>query len=231
MDPDAAQQVFSLIGQVVAAGGGGALVAFAIFRSLGKGWIENQLAKDLEAAKSEIALLSARQLKLHDREYAVFPEIWAKLQKAVASLGGAIISFREIPDFNRQSEVEQDEWLTRSDLSEDEKRYFLAQADKVRTYSRILDWRDLVRAREDFIEFRTFFHANRIFIRPEIKEKFDQIDNLLNSSWVSKKMDWDGYSRGGETNFLSEALKKYEREIKPLMAEIEGLVQGTFFPR
>ena len=90
--------VFSFLGQVISIGGGAAAISYALFHFLAKGWIQNQLAKDLESAKSEISLLAARQLKLHDREYVVFPEVWAKLNKAFQSLGDAVISYRRIPD-------------------------------------------------------------------------------------------------------------------------------------
>ena len=230
MPPDFAQHVFSLLGQLVAAGGGGAIVAYAIFKFLGKSWIEHELARDLEAAKSEIGLLAARRLRLHDREYVVFPEIWAKLNKSFHSLGGAIVSYREIPDFSRKSEEETAVWVSRSNLSEEEKDYFTGERDKIVAYNRILDWRSLVEASGDFVDFRTFFHANRIFLSPEIKEKLDQIDSLMNASWTAKKMVFDGYRGNVGADFLSAAWDKYDKEIRPLIAEIEGLVQARLFP-
>lgn len=225
-----AEQAFSLFGQLVAAGGGGAVVAYGIFRFLGKSWIEHELAKDLESAKSELGLLAARRLRLHDREYVVFPEIWAKLNKAVGSLGAAIMSYMEVPDFTRQSEQQTNDWLSRSDLSDEEKEFFRAQKDKIRGYSRILEWRRLVEARKDFVAFRTFFHENRIFISPEIKKKLDEIDDQMNDSWSAKKMDWEGYSRETGTSFMGQAHDTYSKQIKPLMLEIEGLVQAKLFP-
>lgn len=222
--------IFSLLGQVIAAGGGGAVVAYAIFRSLGKSWIESQLAKDLEAARSEIALLAARKTRLHDREYIVFPEVWSRLNKTYASLGKAVISFREIPNFMRMTPAELDQWLQRSDLDEDEVDYFKAEKDKLRAYSRLLDWRDLRQANRDFVEFHTYLQSNRIFLRPEIKEKLDHIGNLIHESWIAKKMDWDGHSNDAGKSFMLEAFHKYEKEVKPLMAEIENMVQATLFP-
>lgn len=215
---------------MVTAGGGGALVAYAVFKFLGRSWIETQLAKDLEAAKSEIAVLAARRLKLHDREYTVFPEVWSKLHQAVGSLGAALLSLRETPDFDSMSDNELAEWIKRSDLSENDRAYLSGERDKGRAFCRILDWRDIVKARKDFIEFHTFFQSNRIFISPDIKEPLDKITKLLHESWVAKKMDWDGYSRGAGTSFLIEAMDKHHQQIKPLMSEIETLVQKKLFP-
>ena len=77
---------------VVAAGSGGALVALGLFKYLGQSWIKHQLTKDLERAKAEISLLSSRRMKLHDKEYEVFPELWARLIKASNSLSASIAS-------------------------------------------------------------------------------------------------------------------------------------------
>lgn len=223
--------IFSWFGQLITAGGGGALVAYGLFKILGKGWIENLLAKDLEVAKSEISLLAARKMKLHDREYVVFPEVWAKLNKAFASLGNALFSFREIPDLGRLSEEELQTWVDRSDLSDDEKGYLTGEKDKFRAYSRILDWRCLLQANRDFVDFHTHLQANRIFLSPEIKEKLDQIGSLLREAWVAKKMDWDGHKLNEGKSFLREAYEKYDKQARPIMTEIEALVQGKLFPQ
>lgn len=223
--------VFSWVGQLFAAGGGGAVVAYTLFRFFGKSWIENQLAKDLELAKAEISLLAARKMQLHEREYVVFPEVWAKLNAAFASLGKAVISFREIPDLSRMSDAEVKSWLDRSDLADDERRYFEGEADKTKAYNRILDWRSLIDANKDFIEFDNILQSNRIFLEPEIKEKLDHIGALLRAAWVAKKMDWDGHKMIDDSrSFLSEAYEKYDKEAKPIMKEIEELVQGRIFP-
>jgi len=222
--------IFSWLGQLIAAGGGGAIVAYAVFKFLGKSWIENQLAKDLEVAKSEISLLAARKMRLHDREYVVFPEVWGKLNKASASLGKAVMSFREIPFFGRMSEDELRAWVERSDLSESEREYLLGEEDRTRAYNRIMDLRCLHEAHRDFVDFHTYLQCNRIFLSPEIKEKLDQIGGLLHEAWVAKKMDSDGHKLSEGKSFLREAYEKYDKQAKPIMTEIETLVQGKLFP-
>jgi hypothetical protein len=226
----ATDQFFSLFGQLVTAGGGGALIAFLIFRFLGTSWIENKLAKDLEIAKSEISLLASRKMKLHDQEYVVFPEVWSKLNRAFASLGSAVMSWREMPDLGRMSEDELRTWMERSELSEEEKSYLEKEADKIRAYNRILDWRSLREANHDFLEFHNCLQANRIFLSPDIKDKLDKIGGLLREAWVAKKMEWDGHKLTDGKSFLAEAYEKYNKQAKPIMTEIEELVQAKLFP-
>jgi len=229
MTADTGQQIWGILGKVITAGGGGAVVAFALFRYLGKGWIEHQFARELESAKSEISILSARRLKLHDREYIVFPELWTRLNQTVSSLERAVISFRTVPNFLSMQKSEVDEWISKSDLSEDEKIHIYKESDKVKALTWILDFRDIRKAREDFIDFHTYLRSNRIFLSPEIKTKLDSIDNAINGSWVARKMDWDGHVNS-DKSFLLEAVNKLEEEVKPLMVDIEKLVQARLFP-
>jgi hypothetical protein len=225
------EMVFSSIGQLVAAGGGGALIAYALFKFLGKSWIQNQLAKDLELAKSEISLLTARRMKLHDREYMVFPEVWTKLNKAFQSLGEAVISFRSIPDLQNMAEKDFDDWIKKSNLSEAEQKLLTKSSDKARAYARILDFHSLSNSKEKFYEFHEYFLENRIFLSPDIKNKLEQISDLLQGAWVDKHMDWQGHKPGEGESFLLEAWEKYDKKARPIMMEIEALFQEKLFPR
>lgn len=223
--------IFSFLGQLLLTGGGGAVVAYALFTYLGKSWIENRLAKDLEAAKAEISLLAARKLKLHDQEYVVFPEIWAKMNNALSSVGKAIISFRQIPDPSKMSETELTSWIGESDLSKEERNYLLKSEDKFVAYNRILDLRSLNQAWSDFFNFKTYLQANRIFLDPLIKEKLDLICEKIRTAWFAKKMDWDGFGQEEGKRYLLEAFNQCENEAQPILKEIEALVQERFFPK
>jgi hypothetical protein len=198
-----------LVEQLVVAGGGGAAIAYVIFRFLGKSWIENQLAKDLEIAKSEISMLATRRMKLHDKEYVVFPELWSKLNNAFDSLDQAITLFRESPDFQSMGVDSLNEWLNGSDLSDNEKSYFVGEKNKGLAYCKILERRDLLVAYKEFGDFHKYLQSNRIFLSPEIKENFDQIDSLIQESLTAKTMDLKGYSNANN-NFLLEALNKFK---------------------
>jgi hypothetical protein len=225
-----AEVIFSWLGQLVLAGGGGGLVAIGLFQFLGKSWIENQLTKNLEIAKSEISLLAARKMKLYDQEYLVFPEVWSKLNKAYSSLGTAVSPFKEILDLNKMSKEQFDAWLNRSDLSQDELDYLIEEQDKTNSYDRILDRRSHNQAHKDFIDFDTYLQSNRIFLIPEIKEKLVNIAALMRESRVAMKMVWDGHGQSDGKNYLLEAYETYENRVKPIMGEIETMVQGKLFP-
>lgn len=223
--------VFNFLGQVISIGGGAAAISYALFHFLAKSWIQNQLAKDLEIAKSEISLIAARQLKLHEREHIVFPEVWSKVNDAYASLGAVVSSVKEMPDLNRMPENEFTKWLERTDFSDDQKEYLGSEKDKNRAYSRIIDWRLLVEAEKKFIEFEAYLASNRIFLDPKVKEKLDKILSLFRDAWMSQRLHWEGYRVTEGRSYLFEAHQKYKMEIKPIMIEIELLFQERLFPR
>jgi hypothetical protein len=220
-------QVFGILGQIVAAGGGGAVVAFLLFQYLGKSWLEKQLAKDLELAKAEIGLIMARKLKMYDREFVVFPRIWSKLNKAYGSLGRAVVSLREIPNFARLSPDELESWLDGSDLTDSEKHWFTKEGSSTAALCKILDWRDLLTANRDYIDFHQEFMAEKIFLSPDLKEKLEQIAELMRSSWVDRKMDMDGHQG---RDFLVTAYKTYNEEAGPVVSEIEEIIRAKFHP-
>lgn len=230
MTAEIGSELWTFIGKVITEGGGGAVVAFGIFRFFGKDWMEHEFARRLEAAKTELSILAARRLKLHDREYVVFPDLWSKLNKVFWSLNRAVMSFREDPDFQRMDESELELWLKKSDFSDSEKIYFTKDEDKSRAYGRILEFRCLNDAHRDYFDFHTYFENNRIFLSPEVKQKLGQIDTLLWGSWVAKRMDLRGFSQITDKDYIREAWETLDKKVKPLMAEIESLVQARLFP-
>ena len=216
--------------QVLAGGGGGAIIAWGIFSFLGKSWINNQLAKDFEIAKAKITLLADRQMKLHDKEYEVFPNIWSKSVKASNSLSISIMSFKSMPDFTRMIDDDIVNWISHRDFDEEETSYFLGETDKAKALDRIIELRNIQEASERFSEFREYLQENRVFLSPDIKEKFDQIEDHLRKAWAAKKVDLDHQGDTGNTNFLIKAYDLFEKEVKPLMKEIEDIIQGKLFP-
>ena len=229
--------IFIFLGKLITIGGGLVGMAYLFFRFLGSKWIDSKFAKsleeykalqakDLEETKSKISLLLSRKLKLHDKEFEVLPEVWGKLNDAKVALEQCVIAFREMPDLNRMDQDHLKRFFERSELSDDEVIAINESSDKNKEYSRILEWKDIVRANKHFIDFHNYLQRVRIFLSPDIKEKFDKIDDHIWGAWVSKKV-----SRG--SNNLELEIKAYEtvqNSIKPLMKEIEELVQSKLFP-
>lgn len=220
------------IGQMLVAGGSSGVIVFALFKFFGENWIKHQLAKDLEVAKSEISFHAAKRIRLQDKEYEVFPEIWAKLCDAKACLQAAIMGFRMMPDLSRMAEEDFKQWLNSTDLADIEKEKMISSRDRMSLFNRILDHRNLRRAEESFREFQTYLQKTRIFLSPEIRGKFDEIKSLLRKAWAAKKTDihFTEQEQTGCIEFLTKALDIFNNEVEPLMGELENIIQGKLFP-
>lgn len=217
-------------GQVLLAGGGGAAVTFALFKFLGQNWIKHQLAKNLEQAKSEISFHAAKRLRLQDKEYEIFPELWTRLSDAKTSLSACLLEFRTFPDFGKMNDDEFSRWLESQDFEKDEKKVLTEADNKFNVLDKILDFRNLKKAESDYLVFQDYFQKNRIFLSPELREKFDEIQGFLRKVWASKKTDFSYASQHGNADHFMKALDTYDENVQPLITELETIIQRKLFP-
>src|ERR1700743_2551863 len=103
--------MLSFIGKIVLYGSGSAAIAFLFFRFLGQKWIEGKFAerleaykhaqaKELEGVKFQINSMFSRVAKLHDKEFEILPNVWAKMNDAHAALLRCYWQFRRHNDFD-----------------------------------------------------------------------------------------------------------------------------------
>src|SRR2546422_9956398 len=109
--------VVGAILKIVAVGGGAAALAYGLFVWLGKHWLEQQFAKDLEEFRHEqakeiehvrhdINSLFSRVSKIHDREFEVLPTAWKLLHESYGRAFQACSPLREFSDLSRMSDAE-----------------------------------------------------------------------------------------------------------------------------
>lgn len=231
------QEILSFIGKVVAYGGGSAAIAFLFFRFLGKNWIEQKFAerleaykhaqiKELEEVKFQINSLFSQVTKLHEKEFDVLPNIWAKVNIAHAALIRCTLRYSEHPDFDKISNEELEGYLKGSEFSESEKNMMRQSSGKNQIFSKIATWRQIVEAQEAFNKFNSYFIENRIFLNRDLKTKFENINQLMWKLWVANKV---GESSGNGLMALN-GFEECDEPIKNLMKEIEELVQGRLYP-
>lgn len=140
-----------------------------------------------------------------------------------------MLSFRTIPLFKRMSDEEYRDYVNDRDFTEYEKNYMLDnKPDAEKVYNKILDHRSLQNSHEAFTKFHEYFEENKIFLRPHIKEKFEKVDDYIWQAWVSHKMSIS--HPDSKTDFFTQAFDKEDKEIKPLIKEIEDAVQEELFP-
>jgi hypothetical protein len=182
--------IMTAIGSVVVIGGGGAAVAFALFRFLGEKWLnakfEERLAsykhaqqQELERLKPKINTLMDRTTKLHQWEFDVIPEVWSRLNHANVAIRSFISPIQQYPDFKRMSEAHLEEFLEGSPLAGWQKAEFRDASDKNNYYPKAIYWHHAARAREAYREFSNYPMRNEIFIPEPLKLKFSELGDLL----------------------------------------------------
>jgi hypothetical protein len=227
------QELFALVGKIIAWIASGAGGAFLLIKFMGKKWLENKFSKDLELFKTqklhEFDLLLTRKTKWHQTEHEVLSASWKKLKHAHNALKGAISMFSQHPDFDRMQDDEFNKFLDRGNFSDSEKDFMKDHTGgRNSAYGKITDHRLINEAHKAFLDFYLYFEENRIFLQPHIKEKFEKVDDYIWSAWVSKKMSLN--ERSGTRDFLMEAFDKEDKQIKPLINDIENTIQKELFP-
>lgn len=228
-----AADVLNFLGQVLAYGGGGAVVAYLLFQYLGKKWIENkfeerlevvrhQHAQELARLRVEIDSLLSGALKLQEKEFTVLPEAWARLDEAHGLVAWLVSPMQEYADVDRMTSVQLDEFLGGTGFTESQKDEVRTSYKKGDTYREIVFWHRSHRAKRAFRRLQSYIARNGIFLPSELRDKFVKISEVLWSAVVAKEVgheskDWDMQSAGW---------KKIKDETEPLYKSIEADIQA-----
>src|SRR5258708_40368344 len=109
--------ILQYFAKLVLFSGGAVAVAYAVFRYLGKSWIESKFAERLQSLKHDQAIELQRlrvqiesmlsgALKLQELEFKVLPEAWKKLDDAYGMLRWVTSSYQEYPKIEGMTEKE-----------------------------------------------------------------------------------------------------------------------------
>jgi hypothetical protein len=224
-----ANAVWSFLGQVVAYGGGAAVIAYLLFQYLGKTWIENKFAErldqlrhqqamELQRLRVEIDALLSGAIKLQEKEFDVLPEAWAKLDEAHSLVGHLVARVHEYADLSKMNAERLDEFLGDTDFTPTQKDEIRKSHDRNRTYQELVFWHRLHRVRAAFAALQTFVARNGIFLPPELKQKFEKMAQALWSAIASKQVGHESK----DWNMQREGWQTIQEQTEPLYKAIEA---------
>ncbi len=210
--------IFAVVGAFLVSVGGIGAITFFIFKALGERWLtskfEQQLAafkhaqqKELEELKFQISKLLDRSVKLHQREFEVLPETWAKLSDAHGAASAFVSPSQKYPDLDRLAPRELDEFLNSSALSNSERDDIKQSTKKNNLYVDKIFWYRLSDVDGKYREFYFYFRRNGIFIEPSIKQQFDRLQQII----------WDAV-REHEFNHSHKIIPKLSKSV-PLLTD------------
>ncbi|MDP9996474.1 hypothetical protein J2W28_006947 [Variovorax boronicumulans] len=188
------------VGKLVATGGGAAIVTYGLVQWLGKRWIENQFNERLEKFKSDQQAVVARLrveiestlsgvLKVQEREFAVLPAIWEKLDFAYGVASALCAPLTRTLDIHGISDLAMEEVMTAQEMTESQKRRLRAVKGierqtlytDIRFSSRLHDAEDHAR------EYSRYIAANAIFLPETLMIELRALEGVLWTALTDKE--------------------------------------------
>jgi hypothetical protein len=223
---------------LLALAGGGAVVIAAVagfsywlFRLFSEKWLtarfnerleayKHQQQKELEELRFKINSLMDRTTKLYQREFDVLPEAWAKLAIAHGHVQAVTTGLQQYPDLDRMAPQHLAEFLEKSPLDNWQKEQIKREDKKADYYVRAIDHHKAWEARNTYRDFYVYFRRNSIFIRDDIKTKFDALADLIHRTLVEHEVGLQ------HRDFRKwETREKFTTESAALLKELEQEVQ------
>ncbi len=216
---------------LIAAGGGGGVIAFGIFKVTGQQWLEQQFKKEIERLKHEqnkeiegmrqrVQSLFSRISKIHEKEFEVLPKAWFLLHNAHGLAAHVMLRPTMRPDFAKLNEPAFEAFLSESRLSEAQRSELRAASDPGKYYAEAIFWLQFNDAQSAQIDFNNYIIEHRIFMTDELREGFRSVSNTISEALVEHKL-WKQF--GGHNDLISSTTKIKQLDEK--INEVEQAVQ------
>lgn len=193
-------QLESFVLSFLAAGGGAVAISFALFRFLGQSllerWFERKKeeyrqehAREIEYMRVKLDSILRAVLTIQEREYAIIPEAWALMTRALnaASAQTAFI-IDDSPFYSGEKrkdtwDDELEEFIARQAFTSAEKAAISSAPDMFETYAKAHHKMRTREARKAHMTLRDYILAQSIFLPEDLKSGFgmlsDQIHDLV----------------------------------------------------
>jgi hypothetical protein len=224
--------------------GGGAIAVAAIagfsywlFKLFSEKWLtakfnerledyKHKQQRELEELRFKINSLMDRTTKLHQREFEVLPEAWAKLVIAHANVQGLVSAFQQHPDVNRMNNKELEDLIENSRLKTWQKDELRNAPNKTEYYITASKWVRTWEVQEVFRDYAVYERKNGIFIREEIKNAFKAVSDLMSDALFEHRFELEHGARDGRSFTEIWAQRtKFSKESDSLLVALEKLVQ------
>lgn len=175
-------------------------VAFWFFRKFGEKWLDTKFSqrlqdykhtqqRELEKLRFSINALMDRTTKLHQFEFDVLPEVWARLIDSFNQAVDFVSPLQQYPDVDRMHPPHLAEFLSNCELAEWQKEELAVGPDKTTRYSKMIFWHRLHRVHASYAAFHNYHSKNGIFIQAELNKRLDTLSILIGAAIFEKKID------------------------------------------
>ncbi|MGR9164205.1 hypothetical protein [Rhizobium leguminosarum] len=210
--------------------------AYALFKFLGEKWLNQKFAEQLEAYKSEQARelerlrhkingVFDRTKRLHDREYEVLPEVWAKLVEAKNWAGGYLSPFQQYADVGRMSDVDLVEFLDKTSFLEAQKRDIKNASNRQDLYIKICEMHQYFDVMEKLRGASVGLSKDGIFVIPSLRDDMKKLIELIHSAVIEHQINQEHNVRPR----MKEGGDKLKNEGELLFKKIEESVAARLW--
>jgi NAD-dependent DNA ligase len=226
------QLLFASVGRLLAVAGGGAVVAYSIFKWLGKRWLEQQFEKQLQKLKHDqqkelqqlqhdINALFSRISKIHEKEFEVLPRAWQLLHEANGAVFQVVKALKQFPDFDRMAELQFEEFVNSCRLAEFQKSELRGAQDRLKYYEEASFWVELNDAKRARTELNNYLALNSIFMTETLRQQFREINMDLAGVIIDEEVfHWQPHNAGDYKSVSDKTA-----HIADLFSKIESAVQ------
>ena len=224
----------------VAAGGGGAVIAFGIIRAFGEKWLDSKFAgrlqelrheheRQMESVRLETSRTLDRSTRLSEREFEASAEAWALIFDAYVRTMGALPGLRHQDDFSKLSDELARLVANKNDFEDWEIEGLLARSaqDRNSYFSERKRAHELRDAKVAVHEASNYLSRKALFLEKGVHERLDAFIHRAWKAIVAREIimeigahDAEGIQRDDE-----DFRKNADAQVK----ELEQLVRSRFW--
>jgi hypothetical protein len=228
-------EFFKILGQILVAGGGIIFITYQAFKYLAAKWLDARFAKNLqhliheqtkeiENLRNELTKSFDRKAKLHQREFEVLPDLWAKTNDAYWQTKSLVSILQSHPDLNRMNESHLLKFITECELADWQKEELQKEQDKTKYFIEKIFWHKAFETKQKITNASSTLGRNGIFINSITREKLDTFLTLLWTAVVEKERDHESSPRPRSYKDIDELNANGEKMRKVLEQEIQDIL-------
>lgn len=233
-----ANEVFALLGKITLIGGSASLIAYQAFKHLAAKWLDSRFQKnfqqlvhdqnkEIERLKTELTKSFDRATKLHQREFEMLPEVWAKVSESYWTTSALVSSVQFGVELNSMRPKQLEAFITECELTPWQRDEVMESADKTKKYADLIYWHRLSKALDANRVASVALGQNGIFIEDGIKAKLDSILDLMHNALSEDQTNHQHPPMRGER--LHADIDRVRTDGKAWFAEAESLIKARLW--
>ena len=214
--------ILTVAATILTAGGGGAVVAYGLFKRLSDSWLEakfaerleafrHEKAKELERLRAEIDGALKAQVRYQERQFEACIQVWNALKDAQSKLLSSISPLQQYADIRGMDDSARREYLGSLELPQWQVTDILNASDVQEHFKKTINRLRLHNASVAFSEFDQITRSYELFFVPETFELIRSVCDAMHSSLVAKEIGL----QAGDHKMVRDAWKTYEEECVP----------------